>query len=295
MTDVQKINDDASSLVLQLSAAQTGITHWSEDKRKDFVEVFKDRARCSVYILLTATEKIIDAARERYFISGRVSNDLHAKLCNDSLRYHNNYHYNKLSRSENELRAVAVEQAATFISQLPSKMATWEVLAPDVADKMRQSDALEKKLTKLGEELEDLPTEIRMADVDQTMTVGDFRKHVNAVKDQRNSLIKKMNHVTHEGNELRRQVDKALYDGNPELTKAVRALVHENVEKAKGLLEMTRRVEEKILFGDSTHALELLKTFEKDEVKIDEKVKASFTAVLDKLGLGNTKKRKLRK
>jgi len=53
---------------------------------------------------------------------------------------------------------------------------------------------------------------------------------------------------------------------------------------------MNRRVNEQINFGDSVTALEILKGFEKDELKISDEIEASFKKAMETLKLAGSKK-----
>jgi hypothetical protein len=68
-------------------------------------------------------------------------------------------------------------------------------------------------------------------------------------------------------------------------------LILDHFEKANAFSNMSRRVCEKVQFGDSEAALELLQTFEKDEVTIREDVRVQFDRALSTLKLAGTNKK----
>lgn len=124
------------------------------------------------------------------------------------------------------------------------------------------------------------------------MTIGDFLKHVDRVRDKRDTLISKMNRVAEKGNTLSRGIDKELYSGIPELAAAVKEIIELHCDKILVFGATTRRVEEKVLFGDNQAALDILKTFEEDEREVGAAVKNQFQEALDKLGLGKAARKK---
>jgi hypothetical protein len=92
------------------------------------------------------------------------------------------------------------------------------------------------------------------------------------------------------GIELDNQINKALYLGLPGLSDAVIKVVADHLERAVAFDQTTRRVTEKVLFGDSEAAMELLKGFERDEVTVSDNIKAEFSAAMLKLGIAAGKK-----
>lgn len=282
---------DNLALAMQLQSAGAGLVLWSEDKKKEFCLLFKDRSVCAAEILQMSTRLIVEEASRRSFINSRVAATLIEKLeeARDGRQVHN------LSRPHTDLQRVATERASTVIKELPSKFEAWSVLQPEVAEKLKRISAIEAEMRKLSSAFEELPDEIRISDMPGTMTLGEFTKHVNDVRDKRDNILRKLNKLATEGNELNRQVDKALYSGNKELSDAVRKLVTANIEKLVSLAVTTRRVEERVLYGDNEAALQMLQTFEKDELAISQNTVGEFMGVLNNLGIGKAKRKLARK
>jgi len=263
--------------------AGTSIATWSEDKRKDFVNVFKQRSDDAQTILARTAYLLLEGARKHYFLSPPKADALKSKLDITSRR--RGYYHQEHGRA-GELQNIAALRAAAILEEFPSVIKTWSILQPEVAVQMKTRDTLVAKLKQLGLEFSELQTDIKLSDMDQDMTIGAFRKYVEDVRDKRDALIKQMNRVAEQGNTLSRQIDKALYAGVPELTTAVTKVVNMHIDRITAFGTTTRRIEERVLFGDSQAALDILKTFEQDELEVGKEVKAEFTTVLAGLGLG---------
>ena len=118
---------------------------------------------------------------------------------------------------------------------------------------------------------------------------------VKNTEKKRTGLITKINELTEEGLELDSDINKALYSGLPGLSDAVLAAICSMMERAKALSQMGRRVGEQVMFGNSEAALELLRRFESDEVKLSDDVKMELGQAMDKLKLAvATNKKKLK-
>jgi tripartite-type tricarboxylate transporter receptor subunit TctC len=102
-------------------------------------------------------------------------------------------------------------------------------------------------------------------------------------EEERQKLIKRMNTLASEGRRLESEISKTLFAGLPGLSDAVVAVIRNHVEQALAFESTGRRVEEQVKFGNSTAAVELLRHFESDEVKVSDQVKAQFDEALNKL------------
>jgi hypothetical protein len=285
-------SDDLLSDALILSPLSgTSITMWSEDKRKDFVAVFQARTDVARYILYKTAFIILETASKRYFISPPKFEALRQKL-QSVMPSGGNWRHGCGGRSHEELDIIAQERAADVIDGLPSVIQTFSLLQPDVAKQMVERDKCSAELKVLGEKFAELPTDISMKAMDPEMTIGAFLKHIDDVRQTRDSLVTKMNRVAEKGNELSRIVDKALYSGVPELAKAVTDIVATHCDKILAFGATTRRIEERVLFGDNQAALDILKTFEEDERVVGVEVKTQFQSALDALGLSKAARRK---
>jgi hypothetical protein len=102
-------------------------------------------------------------------------------------------------------------------------------------------------------------------------------------------LLTKLDDIGDEGRTLDSKINKFLYDGLPGLSDAVIKVVKEYAERAAGFSALNRRVAEQVQFGDSEAAMEMLKTFEKDEVRISGDVKMQFDKAMEALRLAGKK------
>ncbi len=287
-------NQDTLQMIQQ--AETEGIAAWSEEKKKDFVRVFHDRSKVSQFILITCAAEIERVAASRRFISTK-----HVKEMKRTGRDADVYHlYDKSSgcyasnvggRRVSELTELATERAKAILAELPPLKDAVRVIDKSTADKIEKRDVLLKKAKDLKTKLEDLSGSFDLREVDQSMTIGDFRQLVKDREKQRRALALRLNEVGEEGTELDKEINKALYEGLPGLSDAVVSTIQQHLERAVGLSEVSRRVEERVLFGDSKAALELLKSFEADELKIDAGIRADFHKALEKLKLSGRQKR----
>jgi hypothetical protein len=149
------------------------------------------------------------------------------------------------------------------------------------------------KLLAKGKDLlkqaEELAGSLDMDDLDQEMTIASFRAMVKEREKKRAALLSKLDEVGDEGRSLDSRINKFLYDGLPGLSDAVIKVINDYLDRAVGFSAMNRRVGEQVQFGDSEAAMEMLKTFEKDEAKISSDIKAQFDKALDDLKLAAKK------
>jgi hypothetical protein len=300
--DTENLKDQ---LALVSKAETEGMATWSEDKRKDFSALFEQRANVTRYLLLKTAERILETAMNRRFISSKhLQRDFDVSQTNSLFNYRsladkgcNPYHaFTVGGRSTDELDALATSRAEAVLEELPPLKDAVKIIDPLTAKKIDQRDVLIKKVKLLKEKLEELAGPIVMGEVDQAMTVGAFRQMVKDRTKKRNSLVETMNEVGEEGTSLDQAINKALYEGLPGLSDAVIAVAKQHSERATALSATTRRVTERVIYGDSKTALELLKGFERDEIEVSAEVKAEFAGALEKLKLiGAKKKAKARK
>jgi len=293
MTELMGESNDA----LMKQAASEGITLWSDEKKKDFVDTFNARAKAGRWILQRTGDLILKTALRRQFISDKHVRKLNRSSSIQQLRYEARYNiadydledgnnYGVVGRrSLSDLDSIAQERADLVINELPPLKKVMSIIDAETSRRLERKEKILEQLRKLKERLEeeDLSGPIRMADVDPKMTVGDFTKMVEKRAKTRKSIFGKMDELAQEGNRLNEQIDRVLYKGLPGLSDAVVTVVQQHLDRAKALEEMSRRVSERVMFGDSEAAMEMLKSFEKDEVSLPEEVRAEFQKALDKL------------
>lgn len=285
-----------AAMVAQVSGGE--IISWTEDKKKGFVGTFKDRVSVARFILERTAWDIAETALNKKFIGQQHLNKLHNgnpyfdaqrfihDLTDEQRRcfgYDSNVKIG--GRDIRDLGTLAKERAEEVLKSLPPIQEALKVIDPETAKMLDRIDELKEQGNKLKEKLDVASEIIHMADLDQSMTIGDFRKKVKAQDLYRRWLIAKMGELGKEGSELERVTNKKLYRGLPGLAEAVMEVVQQHMDRSTALDQMSRRVEEQVMFGDSAAALDLLRHFEADETTITSSVKASFDAALEKLKL----------
>lgn len=271
--------------MVQVSA--TSMVAWSDDKRKQFCGLFEDRSSAAYEILFLTACAIYDSAKNRHFIPAAPS--FHEKLFGN---FRNHYRSSVGGRSHEELRQIARDRAKTILDTLPASRDAVEVIDSETAGKMRKKEKLDEKLAELQAELEDLPCEIKMSEMDQSMTLGQFREYVELEVEKRKKVMATVQRVGGQARALEVEISKKLYHGLPGLKEAVAKVITAHLERATFLNATTRRVVEKVTFGDSEEAMTLLSGFEQDELKVSDSVKAEFAGALEALNLHAAKKSK---
>ena len=280
------------------------IRAWDDSKKKDFVKVFQTRARVTSYLLLRTAAEILGRAEARHFISAKhlgekelawytPNDDRRMRiLFDDPSRWSTPAFVG--GRDTTELDKLALERAEAILNELPSARAAAAVIMPDIARKMDRRDVLLSEGRKLQAEVVALSQPICLTEQEDSMTIGAFKKLVEKKTDERDALLKKLSKIGVEGCTLESAIDKALYDGFPGLSEAVIRVASQHNERVTMLDQMCRRVEEKVLFGDSLAAMEILQRFEKDEASISEEVQSEFKKALTALNLAGKQRRKLK-
>lgn len=298
MTEAIINENNMNALVREVDNA--ALATWSEDKKKEFVATFATRAACARYLLLRTSMRIIEKATTRKYISAKHTrnaklaehNDL--RPCYDGASA-NPHYFSPVTaggRPIKELEELADKRAAAILDELPPIRTATQVIMPDIARKMARRDELLEKGKKLFEKYEELSEPISMLSLDQEMTIKQFRKYVEKRSDDRDAVLKELNRIGKEGCELDDTINKALYAGLPGLSKAVISVAQQHVERATMFDQLTRRVEERVLFGDSGEAMELLARFEKDEAEVSEAIKGEFSKAVEALKLAGLRGKK---
>lgn len=185
-------------------------------------------------------------------------------------------------RSVDELDEIAEKRAVEVIAGLPPLSKAVRIIDPDTAAKIDRKDKLVADLNEKRQQYEALSVEMKLSDW-KGKTVDDFLSAVDARVGSRKRLRDSMEKMLKEAGELDGQINEVLYKGLPGLSDAVFDVIRQHVDKATGLDAMTRRVGEQVRFGDNETALEILKTFESDELKIRGDIKEQFDNALEKL------------
>jgi hypothetical protein len=264
------------SLELQ-TVTKDALTSWSDEKRKEFVKTFKERAESAKFILWHTASWLRQLAACRKFIGGK-----HDRMINESLQRLN---LNCRFRDTGELQHIAKERAESILKDLPPLSKTIQIIKPEISQKLIDRDKLVAQCKKLTEKFSTISETILMSELDQKMTIGEFRKMVKDREKEKNRLALEINEVSKDAQSLESEINKSLYSGIPGLSDAVVKVVNDHIEKEKALDQMTRRVEEQVMFGDSQAAMEILKGFERDELKISDDIKAEFDKAMQTIKL----------
>ena len=239
---------------------------WSDEKKKQYLDVFEDRLLAARYILKKTAEYIQRKAVDRKFISYKHTRDLD--------RLHGSVDISKCSRSKEDLRAIADERASLILKELPTLKKAVQWIDPETSKMIERKDKLLVKANELREKLDEVCQTIDMADLDQKMSIGAFRKLVADREKERKALLRKLEDVGEEGTKLEDTIAKKLYAGLPGLSDAVVQTIKDHWERFTALDQMGRRVGEQVMFGDSESAMEILRKFEADEVTISDDLKS---------------------
>ena len=238
---------------------------WSDDKKNDFVKVFEDRVLTARYILRKTAKLVQERAMSRKYISYKHLREL------DKLESY--VDMTKVSRSKEDLKSIADERANLILKELPPLKKAVQWIDPDTAKMIDRKEKLLKKANELRDQLDEVCETIDMADLDQKMSIGEFRKLVADREKQRKSLLRKLEDVGAEGTKLEDIIAKKLYAGLPGLSDAVVKTIKDHWERCTALDAMNRRVMETVKFGDSEAAMSILRKFEEDEVKVSDELK----------------------
>lgn len=276
-----------------------GLQTWSEDKKRDFAATFDARVLEARFILATTAGLVQEIAERRRFISAK-----HIKQIDRKLSFPRNVAMPNMNlpgywekgpehdqrrtllsrcRSVEELHTIAEQRAAAIVSALPPLNKAVQLIDKTTATAIVQRDKLQAEAQALADELDEAPTTISLAEVDQDMSIAAFRKMVEDAKDVRDGKIRRLAKIAKRGVELEQQISKALYVGLPGLSEAVVDTIVAHFERAMALVEIGRRVGEKVMFGDSDAAMQILSTFEHDEVKVNDDMTRKVADAMAKL------------
>lgn len=302
MSDKPDNLTEASPGEMLATLNETSIATWSDTRRKDFAGTFDARVRAARLILLSTAAQILEGAERRKFISSfhtrRIADhgpNLKTLADQDKLRGMSDYYFDAANatcggRSYHDLKQIAKERADLVLSELPPLKTAVQIIDPETAAKIDRRAKLKEQGQALVEELEEVTEAVSMADLDQKMTIGEFRALVKERDNKRRKLIQKLNEIGREGTELEDSINKKLFKGLPGLSDAVIDAFKLHIDRAKALDELSRRVSEKVLFGDSEAAMSLLKMFEEDEAALPGQIRNSIKEALAKLNLAKPQK-----
>lgn len=283
------VNEEQDITALAHQLSEDSLATWSDEKRKSFTEVFDARVRVARFLCLQTAYFIGELAQKKQFISQKHRDLITGRFENISGLFDRSAYGLVGGRPEKELKDVAIERAKEVIDKLPSLNSAVRIISPEIADKIEKRNRLLEKGKGIFEKTRELADDLDIDSLDDTMSLGDFKAMVRSREATKSQLLHQLDQIGDDGRALEFQINKFLYNGLPGLSEAVIKVITEYIEKATGLAAMGRRVTEQVQFGDSEAALEILKSFEKDEVKISKEIQAQFDNALEVLKLSAKK------
>lgn len=250
---------------------QDAMQSWSDERRRDFVKLYRDRANRSIGISSRTVDRLIERG-QRSGILGHLSREQQAKV-----RFRSSW-----NPSSDDYQ-IAEERAETIFNELPPMRKAVEVISAETAQWMDERDKIVAQCKKLMADFNAKSQPVVLSQVNQKMTVGELRSMVEGVEKERRKVIAKLNELGAEGAALESKIQKSLFRGVPGLREALLAACTAEKERADALAKLVIKIEEKVMFGDSDAAMALLQSFEKDESKLQDNVKARMREAMEKI------------
>ena len=278
---------------LTIATSNAGeMTLWTEDKKKEYVALFTERAADSRYIMQKTASLILSRAYKRKFVGNKMVQDLNQKYwagegwngCGD-VKYTG-------KRDRATLTEIAQTRADELIKQLPSMKKAMAILDPDTAKDMEDIVPLQTEYEEVSAEVSARPTQVTLDDWPETATRLEIQTDIREQEQRNKALLEKQNELAALIHKLQLRIDKVLINGIPGIRDEIKKAVVQLVEQSHGIDNLSRRVEEQVLFGESDTALEMLRHFQKDEAHVSEDITLKFNAGLEKLKLIQAKKAK---
>jgi hypothetical protein len=286
MSSTEQTTPDQMMALITTSA--DSMVSWSDAKKSEFSELFKQRTNASAYICIMTAEYIAKAAKSRYMINQSKTIEFGPHGFKHSLCQPSHNRYSDPSscggRSCAELDEVAKKASIAALKRVPSVQTALSIVAPEIVAEIERRDEIFAKMERQAEILSTIPSELSLSDAAfQDMTVRDFRKECIKLLQKRDTCVKTIDslHIQFVG--IDKEISKALFKGIPGISEAVLNLITYYIERAKSLVQLSRRAEEKVKFGDSEAAASMLQKFEQDEQTVNASVKAEFDAAMENL------------
>ncbi len=300
MTQPNALLEESTTSILATVNAASGMAAWTDEKRKEYSKLFGDRSEVAQYILVATAAKIWAKASRIGYVSGKHNRSLVSKA-NSSLvsaewaTVQFNMRLPHGDRKQEDLLKIADDRADEILRDLPPIRKAMSVISPELAAIAERIDAIEAEGTRITERLEELTEPIVARTYDRKMPLGDFLDMIDKRESDRLAALVRLKKITEEGGQLKTSLAKGLYAGVPGLTEAVVDVVAQHVQRSTALSEVTRRVDERVRFGDCPEAIQLLSQFEKDEAAIPTDLKKKITAACAALQLGTGKAKRAKK
>jgi hypothetical protein len=253
------------------------LASWSENKREGFLKTYRQRTFAAISIAVATANLFRRKASEHNFISAKHTTKIDKKYAD--IQSAGTY-YCQSGRSPQELDMLAEERAGDIYQQLPPLRKAVQLIDAKTTALIDQAAQLRKKAQTSADALGDLPTEFDMDDYED-MTVKAFKKMVSDTAKKKRKLYEAMQECGSQAHRIDARVAKALYAGLPGISDACVGVIEEHLDKARGLLQLVRRVEEKVRYGDSEAACTLLAGFEKHELQVSKDTRVKIKSAMD--------------
>lgn len=283
---VLETEESVNDMVVRVSGDT--MQSWSESKKRDFVNLFKQRVEVSKWLSLATAMLVFEAAEKRSFVSElhdrailRKTKEPRWIIGDHSMNWSIGYMVG--GRSCDELAEIARKRARQIIRTLPPLMQAVEVIDKNIANKISEIKIMQEQLKALHEEVVSVTETIYVRDLPRDMTLSQLQSLVEERTSKRERLISKMNSISKRGREYEAEIAKVLYSGLPGLSDAVVDVIVDKIRQYQAFDVMVRRVEETVMFGDSSAATNILKSFEQDEITLDSTIKDKFAKAMQVL------------
>lgn len=245
------------------------LQNWSDTRRIEFRNALNDRVNVKIFLLVHTAEGIIDRALRRKFISEKHKDKLNVPrgLYTDS-----GYPRKVGGISIEELTERVDKKVGEIIKNLPTLKAALTIIDPVTAKKMDKLTALKVKAQVIFDEVQELSKNKDLDDFPEDMTLKEFKAQLKTAAKAKISKVRELEDLGKEVRQLDEEIDKKLYAGIPGIAEAIIETVQNLVELARACSKMGKEMGEKVMFGDSETAMEILKTFDKEETQMGDNI-----------------------
>lgn len=279
-------NTDETSLDSLVKLVENdSIVNWPDDKKNDFITLLKKRGSVSGYLLTSIAKRIYQEAISRKFIKENKK-EFHCSKYFDSDKTWCRLNNTVGGRNLQDLEEIIKEKSDNILAELPTMKFAIQILKPNLVGSYDQIEKLTKEINKIIKENNKIKEDISdIENFDETKTMKEYKEYVKTQMELYNEGVLKANSKSLERITYKNKVDKALIKGFPEIAESIEEIVEKLLEQATTVNIFLRRIEEKVKFGDSALALDLLKNFEKDEKETSSELKDTLKSIKQKLKL----------
>lgn len=282
---MQQIEDVGGIGALVHQVGQDAMASWSDERRRDFCKAFDGRVRASQVILAETASRLLSEAKRLGLVNEGAMRDFHPHhppVDGEQQGRHWREHIWG-GRAYGELQKIAHERAAELLKQIPAAKKLHSVLDAEVGKAMEERDRLVEEGKKVYAKLMAVAQPVRLSDLDPGTTVAEVLKAAERRQAESKRLARELEDINEAATKLEEKIVIRTAKGVPGVKDAIVAVVKQHIRKAEELGPVSRRVEERVQFGDSAAATELLRTFEQDEAKAAGEDSSQLRAAADKI------------